>query len=206
MGEDRAPARSSLCMMEQQKIELRQSMVALRKGMEPTIREEQSRAAQAVLIGTDWFQAAHHVMLYQAIRGEVGTDLIVHAALAAGKQLCLPRVEGDGEMHARSWDGKPESLVKGPFGIGEPAGWAPIIEPQQIDLIVVPGIAFDAEGYRLGWGGGYYDRYLATVRAFGRAHLVGIGYAFQVVEQLPREPHDVPLDAVATDRGFLRVS
>jgi 5-formyltetrahydrofolate cyclo-ligase len=193
-------------MTEQQKIELRAAMVALRKGMEPTLREEQSRAAQAALISTDWFQAAHHVMLYQAIRGEVGTDLIAEAALAAGKQLCLPRVEGDGEMQARAWDGKPESLVKGPFGIGEPMGWAPIIEPQRIDLIVVPGIAFDAEGYRLGWGGGYYDRYLAKVRAFGRAHLVGISYAFQVVEWLPREPHDIPLDAVVTDHGILRFS
>lgn len=138
-------------------------------------------------------------MLYQPIGREMPVSRLVEAALAEGKRLALPRCERRGVMHARLWDGAAESLVRSKFGILEPVPSAPVIPPVELDLVVIPGVGFDREGYRLGWGGGFYDRYLPGV---GGAK-VGIAFGVQIVDRLPREAHDVQLDGVVTEAGPL---
>lgn len=170
-------------------------------------RERLSAAAQGALILSDWFAAAHTLLLYSPFRGETKTDLIVQAALGTGKRLALPRVEEEPRrLWLHTWSGNVADLCAGAFGILEPAATWAMVEPGAIDLVVVPGVAFDRQGTRLGYGGGYFDRTLPTIRQANPAvRLIGLGYGFQVVPDLPRDPYDVPVDAVATEAGLMQV-
>lgn len=177
---------------------LRRQMIAARKALTPVERAERSRRAQAALIGSHWFQKADTVMLYLPFRGEVETGMLAGAARAAGKRLVLPRVQKEPRrLWLHLWEGEP---VAGAYGILEPSAEWPLVEPGEIGLAVVPGVAFDPAGNRLGYGGGYYDR---TLPLLTRAATVALAYAFQVVEALPAEAHDIPLDGIASDRGLI---
>lgn len=135
------------------------------------------------------YAAARVVLAYHSVGSEVDTISLIRRMRADGKIVCLPRVLGGGVMEARRMDG----LIPGPLGIPGPEG--PVLPPDAIDLILVPGLAFDLSCYRLGQGGGYYDRYLPGCRGFS----VGLAYDCQVVDALPREAHDAQLDLVVTE-------
>lgn len=138
------------------------------------------------------FRAARTVAVFAALPDEPATDEAL-ARWAETRRVVLPRVEGD---TMRFYACRPEALVFGAFGILEPQGERPC-PPDEIDLVVCPGVAFTADGRRLGRGKGYYDRYLGQV-AFG-GFRVGVCYAHQLVDDLPVEPHDVRMDLVITD-------
>jgi 5-formyltetrahydrofolate cyclo-ligase len=95
-------------------------------------------------------------------------------------------------------------LSSGPWGLLEPDAAWPEVPVEGIDVMIVPGLAFDAEGWRLGYGKGHYDEVAARARAAGRGLLIGLGYDFQVVERCPAHDGDVALDLIVTDRRVLR--
>ena len=133
----------------------------------------------------DQWDAAHTVLLYSALPDEVNTDYLLLAAEDDGKTILLPRVDGDRlTLHVYS----PDSMASGAFGVMEPQG--PEFPPSrygEIELAVVPGMAFDRRGHRLGRGKGYYDRLLPLLPA---ARVVGLCFPFQVVASVPHEAHD----------------
>ncbi len=135
------------------------------------------------------FAAAHCVALFAALADEPDTMPMLER-WAAGRRIVLPRVEG---VQMQFYDYDPESLRRGSFGIDEPQR-GDACDPADIDLIIVPGVAFTASGARLGRGRGYYDRYLS--QPVFRAFRVGICYAHQIVDALPVEPHDIPMHRV----------
>lgn len=181
-------------------------MIQRRTAIGEAERVRRSLAAQQALIASDWFRQARTIVLYSAFRGEVLTQLIAAAAGAVGKRLALPRVQKQPRrllLHAYSGD--PATLAQGAYGIAEPQPDWPLVELGEVDLVVVPGVAFDRRGNRLGYGGGYYDRLLPEVKtANPAAALAGLAYGFQLVPALPAEHHDTPMDAVATEDGLLR--
>lgn len=183
-------------------------MIQWRLTLDQTDRVKRSRAAQEAVIASEWFRQARTILLYVAFRGEVRTQMIATAAGAAGKRLALPRVQKEPKrliLHAYSGD--PTTLIRGAYGIAEPREDWPVVEPGEVDLVVAPGVAFDRRGNRLGYGGGYYDRMLPEVKAANpAAKLVGLAYGFQLVPELPAEPHDIPMDGVATEDGLIRVN
>ena len=122
-------------------------------------------------------------------------------ALAAGKKLILPVVHGQGLLF-REITGV-HDLAEGAFGIAEPVSGCPERLPEKADCIVVPGVAFDRSGRRIGYGKGFYDRTLHRLEGMGR--LVGFCFDFQLVEELKGEPHDVALDLIITERQTLSV-
>jgi 5-formyltetrahydrofolate cyclo-ligase len=142
------------------------------------------------------------VALYNAVRGEVGTDRIREAYLAAGAELYYPRVAGEGVMEFYP-HGDGDEWEKGAYGISEPPG-PPGRHPRigGFDLVVVPGVAFDRWGRRLGQGLGYYDRFLRELP--GSVPLVGLAYSEQVVPEVPVDGWDIPVHALATEEGVLR--
>ena len=137
------------------------------------------------------FRAARTVAVFAALPDEPATDEGL-ARWASTRRVGLPRVEGDA---MRVYACRPDALVFGAFGILEPQGERPC-PAGEIDLVVCPGVAFTADGRRLGRGRGYYDRYLGDP-AF-RGFRVGVCYAHQLVDDLPVEPHDVRMDRVIT--------
>ncbi len=173
-------------------------------GMPAAERARQSAAAQERFLSAFPPIPGRRVALYAAMRGEVGTERIRSRCLAGGVLLYYPRVMEDGELsffRHREGDG----WVPGPYGIREPQA-APGDQGARdgFDLVVVPGLAFDAAGRRLGQGYGYYDRFLA---ALGGASLsVGLAFSWQIVPEVPVDAWDVPVDAVVTEDGIIRAS
>jgi 5-formyltetrahydrofolate cyclo-ligase len=153
-----------------------------------------SKVVQEIVTKSKEFKSAKVVGAYFAFGSEVKTDLIIEKAKMQGKKVALPSVEGDSISFYEMSSGK--YLVKGRFGIMEPMPYGPI---DRIDLIVVPGVAFDKNGYRLGYGKGYYDRFLSSGHGFS----IGLAYEFQLLEDLPHYSRDKRLDAVATEGRIL---
>lgn len=146
------------------------------------------------------YQTAQVVMAYVHARSEVRTESLIRELLAEGKTVVIPYCDGDDLIPWRLTDWS--ELAIGAFGILEPRAELRNvpqrrIEPVEIDLICVPGLAFDRAGNRLGSGRGYYDRLLPLLR--DDAIKVGLAYECQIVPQLPTEPHDVPMDLVITE-------
>lgn len=141
------------------------------------------------------FVLAQVVLLYYSLPDEVQTHDFVRK-WSRSKKILLPAVAGDGlQLRCYASD---EEMVTGTYHIGEPSG-AVFTDYGTIDLAVVPGVAFDAEGCRLGRGKGYYDRLLPLLEAYK----IGLCYSFQVAESVPSELHDVRMDKVLTEKGFL---
>ena len=131
---------------------------------------------------------------YRAINDELDPLPLLNWLRRKGAKIVLPRVESSGEMTFRLHE-KPEDLVKGPFGLLQPASDAIEIRPK---LVLAPLLAFDARGTRLGYGKGHYDRAIKELREEGPCFFVGLGYAQQQVDAVPSEPHDIALDWAET--------
>ena len=143
------------------------------------------------------FTNARNIMLYFSVKREPNTHGIAEAALMAGKTVAFPYCFRGGIMQARTVRSLDE-LQPAMFGIPAPAVTAPVIRREELDLIIVPALVFDKGGYRIGSGGGYYDRYLPGIRAF----TVGLGRERLFTDELPREPHDIAVDCVVTEYGL----
>lgn len=139
------------------------------------------------------------VSLFVSIKGEIGTGPLALRLADMGIKLCLPVIVRKGEpLVFRDW--RPgDALEDKPFGLKEPPPSAAEVEP---DLLFVPLAAFDAAGRRIGYGGGFYDRTLAKLRARGRALGVGLAFAAQEVDRVPVVAHDQPIEGVLTERGY----
>ena len=181
------------------KTSLRKTMLARRRSLEPEACYSASLRIQHNLLAAPEFRESLSVGLYSSILNEVFTEEIFHAARDAGKKVLYPRVEEDSMVFVDV--SELTRLQPGSFGILEPAGGEELTAGE-IDLIVVPGIAFDWSGHRLGFGRGYYDRFLR--RLDPKAVSVGLGFNWQMVEALPSEPHDVRLRMLITETETIR--
>lgn len=138
------------------------------------------------------------VAVYDAQPFEVPLADFIEELSGRGVHVVYPRVvKGSRELVFHEVDG--DRWVKGPFGIREPSPWAPTREISDIDIFIVPGVAFSKSGQRLGRGGGYYDCTLA--RRGPQARTVGVTFDINLVSELPTDAHDVAVDFVATERG-----
>lgn len=180
---------------------LRQEMRRRRQALAPAFVAEASAAVAGRVAALPRFAAAREVLAYLPVRNEVDAGILARMVLAAGRRLLLPRCRPrePGLLDIGCVADLSEA-VPGRFGILEPRPELCLLpDAFAPDLILVPGLAFDAKGLRLGHGGGYYDRLLALPMAAG-ALTVGLAYAFQMVPRLPAEPWDRPVDLVATDQ------
>ena len=177
-------------------------MLAARMAIPSLAASAASRDAQENLIDSAEFAAARVVALYAPIRNEVDTGEVFRVALQSGKIVLFPAVDGE-NLNFREVTG-PSDLRAGAFGIREPADFCRIVEPGEAELIVVPGVAFDSFGRRIGYGRGFYDR--ALHKSEGSGKLAGLCYQFQLVDEITGEPHDVVMDIIITDRQLIRVA
>lgn len=177
---------------------IRQQLLLRRKQLKKAYRLDLSERAQQQLLNLDSFSRAEILALYSPVNNEVCTNRLLTVALAQGKQVCFPRVCGE-TMQFVALDSVAE-LQPGAFGVAEPVGQN-VLSVGQIDLIVVPGVAFDRNGFRLGYGKGFYDRELSLVSPATVS--IGLCYDFQLCERLPIEDHDQSLDYIATETQLI---
>jgi 5-formyltetrahydrofolate cyclo-ligase len=146
------------------------------------------------------FKQAHTVLAFAPLPGEIDIWSLL-AELAAGPQrLCLPLMCGPGLMEAREVSDI-ACLKPNRFYIAEPPSAAPLLAPAELDLVLTPGLAFSRDLWRLGRGGGYYDRFLAA----GSAFRLGLARELQIVIQLPHEPHDLRMQALLSELHYTRL-
>ncbi len=182
---------------------LRTTALAARRALDERGRRERALRIAHRLTALDLFERARTIALYAAIGAEVDTGEIARAATARGKVLAFPRFSDD-ERALRFAACTLDALVPAPHGTRQPPASAPAIPYAALDLVLVPGVAFDVQGHRLGRGRGHYDATLAQVPA--TAARVGLAFEVQLVAEVPQEPHDAPLDAVVTeDRVVFRL-
>jgi 5-formyltetrahydrofolate cyclo-ligase len=181
---------------------LRKAILIRRLALSAT---EQSIAAdiiQDIFLAMPEYLEAGSVALYCSVNNEVSTERVISHSLSVGKTLFLPAVEGD-EMLFRKMSAR-EDLVVGRFGIKQPASCCTAADPDNIELIVVPGVGFDCSGQRIGYGKGYYDR--ALHRLEGKGVLTAFCYDFQVIDSLAGEPHDVKMDRIITEQRLIKTA
>jgi len=182
--------------LDGEKAALRAEMRSVRRSIPESDRGPLALEVRARLLSLPEIRDAGTVLLFSSFGTEVPTDPIVEGLVAEpGRRLLLPFLEEDRMGAAEFRPGEP--LVVTDYGPREPAGRT-AIDPATIDAVIVPGLAFDREGFRLGYGGGHYDRYLPGVRP--DAARIGICFHAQMVAHVPRGPADQRVHLVVTDR------
>ncbi|ODT65715.1 MAG: 5-formyltetrahydrofolate cyclo-ligase [Pelagibacterium sp. SCN 63-23] len=182
--------------IEDAKAALRSQAHAARAALSPEQRQEAAEAVARTFFEDIAYTPEDVIAGYWRIRDELDCQPILIRLMDSGQKVVLPVVEGaDAPLDLRVWESD-HPLYEAGFGTLAPSDLAPRAAP---DLVLMPLLGFDNSGTRLGYGGGYYDRTLAAIRK--KPLLVGIAFAAQELGHIPREPHDIPLDAVITEQG-----
>ncbi len=183
------------------KTELRRRLLARRAAVPIDERRRAAERAAEALLTASAVRQARIVLLHHPIGAELPLGSLPERLRALGVRLGLPRgAASDDPLELRRWDAE-ATLRPDAFGVPAPGPEAPRLRAEEVDVVVVPAVAVDASGWRLGRGGGHYDRLLPRLE---KAWRVGWVLAFQRVERLPREPHDQRLDAVVSEAGLQR--
>jgi 5-formyltetrahydrofolate cyclo-ligase len=199
MPESNADANAEQALRAQAKQALRERMQSLRRVLPADAAAARSAALCARLCELEAFAKAQVVVGYCAYRKEANPNGALVRAAELGKAIGLPRVLEDAALSLHAYRAG-DALEENMFGIGEPAAEAELIELEAVELIIVPALALDARGHRIGHGHGYYDRLLPRLP---RAFKVAIGYDFQLLAELPEQPGDARVDCVVTDARVL---
>lgn len=183
--------------IEDTKAALRLKAHARRAALSQSDRAEAADAAAAHFFEKCVLAPTDIVAAYWPIRDEIDCRAVLSRLMDSYQPVCLPVVMGESlPLELRLWEqGMP--LYPAGFGTLAPEESAPKVAP---DVILMPLLGFDRRGTRLGYGGGYYDRTLAALDKSPR--LIGFAFAVQELDHVPREPHDIPLDAIVTEKGF----
>lgn len=183
-------------LIEEAKAALRNRARAARASLDHGERADAAVAAARNFFNAIALQAGDVVAAYWRIRDELDCQPILVKLMDSNQKVVLPVVMGPEEpLDLRVWE-QGASLYESGFGTLAPSELAPRAEP---DIVIMPLLGFDNRGTRLGYGGGYYDRTLACMSK--KPLLVGLAFAAQELDRIPREPHDVPLDVIVTEAG-----
>ena len=178
------------------KSELRKQVLHEMKAIPQEQKQFIDQALTERLLQHPFYQEAKVIATYLSFLHEFQTQGLIEQALKDGKKVLIPKTYSKGRMDFVVYD--PQQLVKTSFGLLEPQGDLEVVDTSQIDLIHVPGLVFSKEGYRIGYGGGYYDRYLEHFTG----HTLSTIYPCQIQDFIP-EKYDIPVEEVLIDEGNL---
>lgn len=179
------------------KSELRRHYIKLRESQSEEKADRSSSVITNKLSELKNIHDANCVMVYFAFRGEVDVEQLINFCIKQEKCICMPKITGDGIMEAVEYfEGC--KMQKNTYGILEPAG-SKHIDKVDIDVVIVPAVAFDEKLFRLGYGGGYYDRFLEGTDVTK----IGVCFDFQITDELPSEKHDKRIDMVISEKRTL---
>jgi 5-formyltetrahydrofolate cyclo-ligase len=178
---------------------IRQEVNQKRSQLEVSWIRKESLQISSRFQGLEEFQSSEIIALYKAIGGEVNLESLFSKAWKLGKRTCIPVFNEKMRLYEMAEITAETEFRTGHYGIQEPVSPA-LLNISGIDLIAVPGVAFDASGNRLGRGGGYYDRMLESFDGIS----VGVAFDFQILPEIPFEAHDQPLDVVVTETKVIK--
>ena len=178
------------------KAELRKQVLQEMKALPRQQKQAMVQALTERLLQHPFYQEAKIIATYLSFPHEFQTQELIEQALRDCKKVLIPKTYPKGRMDFVVYD--PQQLVKTSFGLLEPQGDLEVVDASQIDLIHVPGLSFTTKGYRIGYGGGYYDRYLEQFSG----HTLSTIYPCQIQDFIP-ENHDIPVQEVLIDEGNL---
>lgn len=195
------------------KSQLRKEILGKRDRLTPEEIAIKSQAIVGTLLASPAYLESRRIFCFLSFGSEVDTRAIIRDAWERNKLVYVPRINrATDEMQPVLYT-RETPLLKNRMGIEEPAGLSEDLAascasgtdslmPETFDLVVVPCVAYDYEGYRIGYGRGYYDRFFAKTKT---THKIGVAFSVQIVPRLPRENHDIPVDQVLTEDGYLRL-
>ncbi len=186
--------------IKQAKKDLRKSILAVRRGM--TLEEVASGSDHIADHLCSWpvYQNAKKIMLYLAMPDEPHLERIIAHALAADKTVCVPHMRETRGLMDAAIISNLDDLVVGQFNLLVPnPNTLRLLEPSELDLIIVPGVAFAKDGRRLGMGAGYYDRFVPKAN---NAELIGAAWSAQILDSVPTDPHDRLVNYLLTENGI----
>ncbi len=186
--------------------DLRKEVLKARNTLTPAEVVEKSMRIATRLEAMEEYQKASTIMFFLGFRSEVQTGMLVDKAIASGKRVAVPVTDVENRRLTPSLIVDfPAGLKPGPWGILEPKPEAMRpLDPEEIDLVVVPGVAFDTYGNRLGYGGGFYDNFLPCTRE--DAVFVALAYEIQVVPSVSAGPDDIPVHYLLTEERLIKTA
>ncbi|MDI6726011.1 MAG: 5-formyltetrahydrofolate cyclo-ligase [Smithellaceae bacterium] len=187
------------------KQQIRREVLQLRNQLPKERRDQQSMAITRAICQSDPWRKAPVVMSYMSFGSEADTAQINATALAEGKILALPKINRlTMELEIYRITDLDRDLEACLWGIREPrAGGCETFNAGAVDFILAPGVAFDLQGGRIGYGKGFYDRFIRNCKNLGASvFTAGLAFEIQLLGQIPLEPHDTPIDAIVTENGW----
>ncbi|RSU12645.1 5-formyltetrahydrofolate cyclo-ligase [Vagococcus elongatus] len=177
-------------------------MIQRRAKLSLAYRKRAEANILTALVNLELYQRAQMIFCYVGMTDEIDTRLFIQKFLSQGKRVCVPKVLSLGEMAAfEITDLTDLALSSGKYQILEPVDGCPVVEKHEIDLGIIPCITADEQGFRLGYGGGFYDRYLTD----SQMSKVLCLWSQMVVSDVPRESHDVPVDWLITENEVKKI-
>lgn len=180
------------------KSEIRETILKERSKLTAIEKKALDKLIFKNIIESSIFKEAKVIFIFVSFKDEVNTHNIINYALELGKRICVPRVVNLKSGMEVLYINSLKELTKNKMGILEPKDSVDFVKKEDIDLAIVPGLAFDLQGGRLGYGGGFYDRYFEN----SNFKKLAIGYEFQIIDSVPKEKHDKLIDGIFTENTF----
>ena len=184
---------------------LRKEILTRRKNIDAAEKGEMDKKILDRFFESKYYKEAKNIFIYISYDSEINTREIINKAFKDGKKIYVPRTEFETRLMDAVEITSFDNLIKSSYGILEPSKEVLQINPNELDLIVVPGVAFDRNGGRMGYGAGFYDRYFKKINKDNIKRIVklALAYDFQVLEKVPMSVQDVPVDFIITEKEFI---
>lgn len=191
-------------MNKEEKRLLRNKILSIRNSLDKETKDAMDYEIYNKLINSELYMKARSIFIYLSFGSEIETNKIINKALKDEKEVYIPKIyKEDRSMKAIRLNSF-NDLKENSMGILEPINEGNYIEKEEIDLIVVPGVVFDFKGNRIGYGGGYYDRYLEDIKEI--SNKLVLAYDSQIVDFIQPEPHDISFDYILTNTKFREIN
>lgn len=180
---------------------IRKEILSIRSNLGKKEHEIKSKAIIKKLLDSKFYKDAKNIMIYISFKGEVDTHKFIKKAMDNGKNILIPVTLPENKQIKPSLINSFDELEIGFYNILTPKKeFIKYIDPNDIDLIIVPGLGFDRKGYRVGFGGGYYDRFLSDLKHITK---ISIAFDFQILDNVPKESFDIPVDYIFTEKRII---
>lgn len=190
--------------LQAEKKAIRASVLSARDAMPPDQRARESMKMCESIIASTPYQGATTVLAYASFGSEFDTSFLLQHVLTVKKNLVMPRVDKETQQLQLHRAHRVDDLITGGWGIREPRADAEIISPNEIDFILVPGVAFDRAGFRIGYGKGFYDKLLSAVNPVSTR--LSAAFDCQIIDAVPNEAHDQRIDIIVTPTQKILIS